>query len=116
MPSFLIDECVPRAVHEAVSRAGYQIALVRDLLPGAIDEDILKFAQSHEQVVLTEDRRFGFIAIGAGPPNSVVVLLLGDSAPSEKASRLLSVLPGILDALADAVTVIGPTSVRRRPL
>lgn len=116
MPFFLNDECVPRAVHEALSRAGQQIALVRDLLPGAIDEDVLAFARSHGQVVLTEDRRFGFIAIGAGPPSSVVVLLLGDTAPSEKAARLLSVLPGILDTLADAVTVIGPTSVRRRPL
>lgn len=116
MPSFLIDECVPRAVHKALSRAGHQITLVRDQLLGAIDEDVLAFACGHGQIVLTEDRRFGFIAIGAGPPSSVVVLLLGDSSPSEKAARMLSVLPGILDSLADAVTVIGPTSVRRRPL
>jgi predicted nuclease of predicted toxin-antitoxin system len=77
---------------------------------------VLAFARTNDQVVLTEDRRFGFIAIGSGPPNSVLVLLLGDTSPADKAARVISVLPGILDSLSDAVTVIGPTNVRRRPL
>jgi predicted nuclease of predicted toxin-antitoxin system len=74
--SFLVDECVPRAVHEALSRAGHEVILSRDVLPGANDEDVLAFARG----------------------------------------RGLSVLPGILDSLADAVTVVGAASVRRRPL
>lgn len=116
MLSFLIDECVPRDVSEAIARAGYQAVLVRDTLPGAGDEQVVSYAREHGHVVLTEDRRFGFIAINAGPPGGIVILLMGDAAPDVKAARVASVLPVIADALANAVTVIGPTNVRRRLL
>jgi len=116
VPSFLVDECVPRDVHETLSRAGYQVVLVRDQMPGIDDEQVLALARQSGHTVLTEDRRFGFIAIGAGPPSSVVVLLMGDAPPRDKADRVLSVLPGIIDSLGDAVTVISPASVRRRPV
>lgn len=116
MLSFLVDECVPRAVHDALAAAGYGVRLVRDELQGASDEQIVIRGRENGLVVLTEDRRFGFIAMGMGAPCSIIVLLLGDATPDDKALRLVSTLPGIVDSLADAVTVIGPTSIRRRPL
>ena len=68
MLSFLIDECVPRDVHEAVARMGHKVVLVRETLLGADDEQVVSYAREHGHVVFTEDRRFGFIAINAGPP------------------------------------------------
>ncbi len=116
MPSFLIDECVPRDVHAALTGAGYEVVLVRDKLLGSEDEQVLAFARDNGLVVFTEDRRFGFIAIGAGPPGGVVVLMMGDASPTAKAARVASVMPSIAPSLANAVTVIGPTNVRRRTL
>lgn len=114
MPSFLIDECVPRDVYEAIAQAGYGIVLVRDTALGADDEEVVVYAREHGHVVFTEDRRFGFIAMNAGAPCGVIVLLMGDAAPAVKAGRVASVLPSIANTLANAVTVIGPTHVRRR--
>lgn len=92
------------------------MVLARDVLQGATDEDVMTFARDAGHVVLTEDRRFGFIAIGMGAPAGVVVLLMGEAPPIEKANRLISVMPGIAGSLTHAVTVIGPTSARRRPV
>jgi predicted nuclease of predicted toxin-antitoxin system len=114
--SFLIDECVPRAVHEALAAAGHRVVLVREVLQGACDEDVLTFARGESLVTLTEDRRFGLIAMSVGRPCSVVVLLLGELSPEQKAARLLAVLSEVINSLDDAVTVVGPTRVRRRAL
>lgn len=116
MPSFLIDECVPRDVCEALAGAGHKVVLVRDRLLGSGDEQVLAFARDNGLVVFTEDRRFGFIAMGAGQPGGVVVLMMGDASPAAKAARVASAMPSIAASLTNAVTVIGPASVRRRAL
>ena len=117
MASFLIDECVPRAVHEAVATLGHQIVLVRDVAPGVDDEDVLRLAQSDGHALITEDRRFGLLAISAlAPTSGVLILALANASPLEKAKRVIAVLPTLIDSLAGSVVVIGPSTVRRRPL
>jgi len=114
--TFLVDECVSRDVAHAVRQAGHDIVLVRDVLPGAGDEAVVAYAREHGHIVLTEDRRFGFIAMNTRPSAGIVVLLMGNATPAAKAERLTQVLPSVSDSLSDAVTVISPTHVRRRKL
>ena len=46
MARFLIDECVPRDVFEAVRALGHDAVLARDIIQGANDKAVLEFAQN----------------------------------------------------------------------
>jgi predicted nuclease of predicted toxin-antitoxin system len=114
---FLVDECVPRDVLDAVCGLGHDAVLVRDIIPGASDEDVLEFAQGQNRIMLTEDRRFGLLAInGSRPSCGVVILTLDKFSPAERAKRVRDVLPSLVNEIGGSVLVIGPTRVRRRPL
>jgi predicted nuclease of predicted toxin-antitoxin system len=114
---FLVDECVPRDVLDAVRALGHDAVLVRDTIQGAADEDVLEFAQRQDRIMLTEDRRFGLLAINGGRPScGVVILTLDKLSPAERAKRVNEVLPSLANEIAGCVLVIGPTRVRRRPL
>jgi predicted nuclease of predicted toxin-antitoxin system len=116
--SFLVDECVARDVHEALRELGHEIILVRERFQGSDDEEIFQYASSNGLVVITEDRRFGSLAINypVRPTAGVVIVLMGNASPPEKAKRISSVLPALAGTLANNINVIGPTFVRRRPL
>lgn len=56
---FLADESCDFAVVRALRSAGHDVAAVRDLAPGAPDEDVVRMTRVQERVLLTEDRDFG---------------------------------------------------------
>ena len=118
MASFLVDECVARDVHEALQQLGHEVTLVSAHLQGASDEQIFEFATQHGLIVLSEDRRFGSVALNSPvrPATGVVIILMGTASPPEKARRVASVMPGLVDSLPNNITVVGPTIIRRRPL
>jgi predicted nuclease of predicted toxin-antitoxin system len=114
---FLVDECVPRNVVDAVRALGHDAVLVRDVIQGASDEDVLRFAQGERRIMLTEDRRFGLLAMNSGASTcGVIVMTLDQLSPAQRARRLSEVLPTIAADIAGSVIVIGATRVRRRPL
>ena len=116
MASFLVDECVPRVVHEMLTCEGHTVTLVRDSLRGACDEDVLVFARDRDLALITEDRRFGLLAINARVAVGVVVVAMGNSSPEAKSARVQHLLPSLLSLIPGNVTVIGRTNVRRRSL
>ncbi len=117
MARFLVDEFVPRDVLDAVRALGHDAVLVKDITQGASDEDVLDFAQRQTRIMLTEDRRFGLLAINGGRPScGVVILTLDKLSPAERAKRVSDVLPSLANEIAGSVLVIGLTRVRRRPL
>ena len=117
MARYLVDECVPRAVLDAVRALGHDAVLVRDIIQGASDEDVLKFAQEQNRIMLTEDRRFGLLAMNSGSSScGVIILTLDTLAPTDRAKRVKEVLPALADDIAGSIIVIGATRVRRRPL
>jgi len=62
MPKFVIDEDMPRSTGAILKKHGYDIRDIRDHgLRGAKDEEIYKFAQREQAVILTGDRGFGNI-------------------------------------------------------
>jgi predicted nuclease of predicted toxin-antitoxin system len=114
--SFLVDECVPRSVYEMLGREGHQVTLVRDVLLGADDESVLRLAYETSLTLITEDRRFGMLAMNAPVSAGVVIIAAGNISPDEKAKRVRAVLPSLLTLIPGSVTVIGRTRVRRRPV
>jgi predicted nuclease of predicted toxin-antitoxin system len=56
---FLADENVSRLVIERLRAPGFDVASVRETMPGASDKDVLDEAASDDRVLVTEDRDFG---------------------------------------------------------
>lgn len=84
---------------------------------GAIDEQVVAFAHADGWAVVTEDRRFGQIGLATGEPaGGIVVLAMGDAAPSVKAARAVQVLRDVGDILPGALVVVTARRVRRREL
>ena len=62
MARFVIDEDMPRSTGVALVEAGYEVKDVRDHgHRGASDEEIYRFAQQQEAILLTGDLGFGNI-------------------------------------------------------
>lgn len=96
---------------------GLETALVRNLLRGAIDEDVVAFAEQNAWALITEDRRFGQLGLAVGAPSmGLVVMAMGDASPAGKAARLAQTLPAFLADLQGHLVVITPERVRRRRL
>lgn len=55
---FLIDEDSPYVLLEILKKYGYEPVHVRDVLRGATDEEIVNYAYSHQQIILTKDLGF----------------------------------------------------------
>ena len=62
MPKFVIDEDMPRSTGRILKEYGYEVKDIRDYgLRGAKDEEIFKFAQQEESIIVTGDTDFGNI-------------------------------------------------------
>ena len=60
MPTFLIDEDIPRSTAKVLRDRGYKVLDTRDCgLRGAVDKEVFKFAQKENAVLLTGDLGFG---------------------------------------------------------
>ena len=60
MPSFVIDEDMPRSTGRTLEEHGYEVKDIRDYgLRGADDEEVYRFAQKEGAVLLTGDKGFG---------------------------------------------------------
>jgi predicted nuclease of predicted toxin-antitoxin system len=96
---------------------GHDVAWIRDLSPGAADENVLAQARAEGRVLLTFNKDFGELALKAGISAPSGVVLLRVSAPSPD-----SVSAVVADALEahpgweGAFSVIEDARIRRRQL
>lgn len=113
----LADECVPTPVISALRESGHEVVSIRDLVPGATDEEVLKTAVDLDVPLITEDLDFGEMlfrqsAIAAG----VIMLRLAGLANTEKAAILEGVIREHANAIHGAFLVVTPGAVRIRPV
>jgi predicted nuclease of predicted toxin-antitoxin system len=76
MPSFLANENAPRDAVLAARAAGFDVAWMVELQPGAPDEAVLALAQRGHRVLLTFDKDFGELVFRHGRAGSHGVILL----------------------------------------
>jgi predicted nuclease of predicted toxin-antitoxin system len=114
---FLADENFPGAAVDALRRAGHDVVWVGTISAGAADVEILRWAARESRVVLTFDKDFGQIALGAGLPASCGVILF--RIPMSPAAEIGKNLAGLVGRRSDWVghfSVVEPDRVRMRPL
>jgi predicted nuclease of predicted toxin-antitoxin system len=59
MARFLANENVPFAAVDAARRGGHDLVWIRDLLPGASDQDVLRVSLAQQRILVTFDKNFG---------------------------------------------------------
>jgi len=64
MARFLANENVPSAAVNAARRAGHDLVWIRDLLPGASDEDVLGESFAQQRILVNFDKDFGNLSSG----------------------------------------------------
>jgi predicted nuclease of predicted toxin-antitoxin system len=115
--SFLVDECLPFDVTQALRNRGFDATdVVERGLRGLSDEGVWALAAAEGRILVTRDLDFPLRIPGTRPPGLVLV-----RAPNESTAVQLAAL---VDSLFDAVepdgvsghlVVLSPGRYRRRP-
>jgi predicted nuclease of predicted toxin-antitoxin system len=72
---FLVDECIPRAIVEALRSRGEEVEWVRDVARQASDREVVSRSVATRAVIITEDRDFGELVYGMGEVVHGIVLV-----------------------------------------
>jgi predicted nuclease of predicted toxin-antitoxin system len=76
MSKFLANENVPAAAIEAARAMGYNMASIKEIMPGAADDAVLAKSLSDGRVLITFDKDFGEMTFRRGRSASAGVILL----------------------------------------
>lgn len=113
---FIVDESAGAAVAAYLRNGGYDIVVVGDDMPQALDADILARAASEGRVVLTNDKDFGELAFRSGQAHRGIVLFrLRDESAEARVGVLRLLLAHHPDQLENHFVVVTETGVRIRP-
>jgi predicted nuclease of predicted toxin-antitoxin system len=99
MAGFLANENVPGDAVAAARAAGFDIAWISEIDPGASDPDVLRRAQNEQRVLVTLDKDFGELAFRQGATATCGVILLRPKlrSPDYVARFLVAVLGQSID-------------------
>lgn len=112
---FVADESVDGHVVRALRAAGHHVLYIADEMASKKDADVLAFAVSRDEVLITEDKDFGDIVhVKRHRHAGVVLLRMNAMAPADRVSRALMVISVHGARLKDAFTVIDEKRVRIR--
>ncbi|MEK6957762.1 MAG: DUF5615 family PIN-like protein [archaeon] len=75
MPKFLVDESTGRKIFGLLSRNGYDVKAVSEILKGATDDKVVGFAAKEKRVIITDDKDFGELIFRKNMKSSGVMLL-----------------------------------------
>lgn len=117
MPTFIADECFSGLLLKALRAAGFDVSRSADLLPAAMDEQVLAIAYAEGRVLLTEDRDFGELVVRLGlPTHGVVRVDLRSLERSAREVRLVEALTSLGSGVEGALVTVEPTRTRVRRL
>lgn len=110
---FLADESCDFTIVRALREAGYDVAAVAEVTPGAEDEAVIELAGRESRILLTEDKDFGrqlYVAQKSSP--GVMLLRFPARARGEIARTVVEIVGRRGDRLKGRFTVVAPGRVR----
>lgn len=114
---FLVDESSGKKLSEALRGAGYDVKFVYDVMPSAADAEVLKFCESEQRILITNDKGFGELVFRLGRPVSGVILLrLHKDVPRNRIETVLTLAENISEKLYGHFIVASETEFRVRKL
>lgn len=118
MPKFVIDEDVSRSTGKVLIDCGYEVKDIRDYgLRGAEDEEVYRFAQNNQAVVVTSDVDFGnILRFPIGSHFGIIIARFPNEVSTKEINRQL--IKGIKalteDDFKGNLVIIEPGRVRIR--
>lgn len=79
----LLDTCVWGGARAALEKAGHEVEWTGDWSKDPGDEEILKWANKNNQLMVTLDKDFGELAIVRGLPHVGIIRLVGIRAEQQ---------------------------------
>lgn len=114
---FLLDECCPRGLTQALRERGHDVVHVVDFARGAVDEDLAAHAEAEDRLIVTEDFDFGELAVRyATPTTGVVIVFCEGLGPAPTIARAVEAIDEQGQSLRGYLTIIETKRVRRRSL
>ena len=115
MTRLLADENLPRPSVVRLRAEGFDVAVAQS---AASDEDLLARAAAEQRVLLTFDRDFGRLVLGAGiaAPPGVVYFRLRAPRPETPAELLLRLLRDPQFVLEGRLTSVRSDRIRQRAI
>ena len=90
--TFLLDQDVPDAIGRVVAEGGHTVTRLREVLPpDADDSTVLRFAHSHQSVLVTCNRDH-FLALVADHPHAGLIVVIRRQSRIAECSRFLRLL------------------------
>lgn len=114
---FLADENCPQSIVSSYRNAGHDVALVRELLAGTPDSNVLAMSVESERILLTEDKDFGQLIFAFGQRTCGVVLFRFPEGTRHLMDQMaLRLLDDYADRLENAFATVTPERVRFAPV
>jgi predicted nuclease of predicted toxin-antitoxin system len=109
------DESVDGQLVAALRKTGHSVIYIAESLPSIKDPDVLQFAASRQEILLTEDKDFGeLVHLKRMAHAGVILLRLNDMSARDMIARVIMLLDHHGDGFADAFTTIDRNKVRIR--
>lgn len=118
MPTFAIDEDMPRSTGRILKESGYEVKDIRDYgLREADDDAIYQFAQSNQAVLITADLGFSnILRFPVGSHFGIVIARFPNEMPTSEINRqLVARFADLTEAdFKGSLVIIEPGKVRIR--
>ena len=115
MPKFLVDESTGIKVYEFLLGKGFNTLYVSNIMPRAVDEEVLAFAEKEKRILITNDKDFGELIFRLKRPSSGIVLLrLKRDFPKNRIKYLVYLLDNHFDKIEGNFIVIKEGQIRIR--
>ena len=113
----LANENCPLPLVLRLRERGHDVEWVREVVPGALDEQLVTRATTEKRVLLTFDKDFGEIAyrLGVSAPSGVILLRISTPSP-EAVARVVADALEAHPGWEGAFSVVEDARVRRREL
>ena len=112
---FVADENIESEIVKVLRELGYETMQVADSSPGAEDEKILRKAQHHGCILITNDKDFGELIFRQKRATAGVILIrMPGMAPTTKASLVKQAIEKQVNKLPGSFVVISPQAIRIR--
>jgi predicted nuclease of predicted toxin-antitoxin system len=114
---FLADENLEYSIISFLREKNVDIVAVRDIMKGAPNSEIIKYALENNLIILTSDKDFGELTFRLQKSNHGIILLrFSEINTIEKAKILWAAIEKIGNDAAGKFIVVQKNSIRIKPL
>ncbi len=111
---FLVDECTGKKLTRLLEKEGHDVLFVGDVMPSALDDEIIRKAEEDDRILITDDKDFGELVFRLGEPTNGVILLRISVNPEKRLKALVRLLKNY--EIAGKFVVLKEVSVRIRTI